>query len=61
VLRHVHGYTNREIAAALEAPASTIGYRLTVAKSQLAAELAAAGIEPRSPRPVAAPQLGVLI
>lgn len=60
VLRHVHGYSNREIAAALDAPESTIGYRLGVAKTQLAAHLIAAGIEPASSRPVASPYRGVL-
>ncbi len=61
VLRYVHGYTNREIAAALDTPESTIGYRLATAKSRLAAELAALGIETHRRRPVAASQLNVLI
>ncbi len=50
VLRHLHGYSNREIAAALGAPESTISSRLVTAKARLAAELKAAGMipEPRS-------------
>ncbi len=35
VLRHLHGYTNREIAAALGVPESTIATRLMVAKRTL--------------------------
>jgi RNA polymerase sigma-70 factor (ECF subfamily) len=35
VLRHLHGYTNREIAAALGAPESTIASRLMEAKKTL--------------------------
>src|SRR5438477_2376791 len=35
VLRHLHGYTNREIAAALGAPESTIASRLLEAKRTL--------------------------
>jgi RNA polymerase sigma-70 factor (ECF subfamily) len=61
VLRHVHGYTNREIAAALDTPESTIGYRLATAKNRLATELAAEGIEAKPRNPVATPQLNILI
>jgi len=39
VLRHHHGYTNREIAAALGVPESTVSSRLAVATRQLRAEL----------------------
>jgi RNA polymerase sigma-70 factor (ECF subfamily) len=39
VLRHHHGYSNREIAAALGAPESTVASRLAAAKRQLRAEL----------------------
>jgi|SRR5665213_2761384 len=39
VLRHYHGYTNREIAFALGAPESTISSRLGKAKERLRAEL----------------------
>ena len=39
VLRHHHGYTNREIAFALGAPESTISSRLAKAKERLRAEL----------------------
>lgn len=39
VLRHHHGYTNREIAFALSTPESTIGSRLAKAKKRLRAEL----------------------
>jgi RNA polymerase sigma-70 factor (ECF subfamily) len=39
VLRHHHGYTNREIAFALGAPESTIASRLAKAKERLRDEL----------------------
>jgi RNA polymerase sigma-70 factor, ECF subfamily len=39
VLRHLHGYTNREIAAALEVPESTVATRLMIAKRTLRARL----------------------
>jgi RNA polymerase sigma-70 factor (ECF subfamily) len=39
ILRYHHGYTNREIAAALGAPESTIASRLASAKRRLQAEL----------------------
>jgi RNA polymerase sigma-70 factor (ECF subfamily) len=39
MLRHYHGYTNREIAFALGAPESTIASRLAKAKERLRAEL----------------------
>jgi RNA polymerase sigma factor (sigma-70 family) len=35
VLRHYHGYTNREIAAALGVPEQTIASRLAAARAQL--------------------------
>lgn len=41
VLRHLHGYTNREIAAALDVPESTIASRLMEAKRTLRARLGA--------------------
>jgi RNA polymerase sigma-70 factor, ECF subfamily len=41
VLRHLHGYTNREIAAALHVPESTVASRLMEAKRTLRARLAA--------------------
>jgi len=40
VLRHLHGYTNREIATALEVPESTVATRLMIAKRTLRARLA---------------------
>jgi len=40
VLRHVHGYTNREIAAALGVPESTVATRLMTARRTLQARLA---------------------
>ncbi|GAC1572619.1 MAG: hypothetical protein NVS3B18_05870 [Candidatus Dormibacteria bacterium] len=40
VLRHHHGYSNREIATAMGAPESTIASRLAVAKRRLARRLA---------------------
>src|SRR5215204_6049786 len=39
VLRHHHGYSNREIAAALGAPESTVSSRLAKAKGRLRAQL----------------------
>jgi RNA polymerase sigma-70 factor, ECF subfamily len=39
VLRHLHGYTNREIAAALGVPESTVATRLMLAKRTLRARL----------------------
>jgi RNA polymerase sigma-70 factor (ECF subfamily) len=41
VLRHLHGYTNREVAAALHVPESTVASRLMEAKRTLRARLAA--------------------
>lgn len=35
VLRHHHGYTNREIAAALEIPERTVASRLIAARARL--------------------------
>ena len=40
VLRHHHGYSNREIAAAMGLPESTVSSRLIVAKRHLAKQLA---------------------
>lgn len=40
VLRHVHGYTNREIAHALGVPERTVASRLAAARSQLQSRLA---------------------
>ena len=39
VLRHYHGYTNREIAAALNIPEQTVASRLATARKQLQAVL----------------------
>jgi RNA polymerase sigma-70 factor (ECF subfamily) len=39
VLRHYHGYTNREIAAALGVPDQTVASRLAAARTQLQALL----------------------
>jgi RNA polymerase sigma-70 factor, ECF subfamily len=39
VLRHVHGYTNREIAQALGVPERTVASRLAAARSRLQARL----------------------
>lgn len=44
VLRYHHGYSNRELAAALGVPETTLGSRLTVARRALQAELAKLGI-----------------
>ena len=43
VLRHHHGYTNREIAVALGVPESTVSSRLVAAKERLRAELRVRG------------------
>jgi len=43
VLRYVHGYTNREIAASLGVAESTIASRLATAKGRLRDELESAG------------------
>ena len=45
VLRHHHGYTNREIGAALGIPERTVASRLAAAKSRLRVELG--GWEPQ--------------
>jgi RNA polymerase sigma-70 factor, ECF subfamily len=39
VLRHYHGYSNREIAAALGVPDQTVASRLATARKQLQAVL----------------------
>ncbi len=39
VLRHMHGFTNREIAAALDVPERTVASRLAAAKNRLRARL----------------------
>jgi len=39
VLRHVHGFTNREIAVALNVPERTVASRLAAAKSRLRSRL----------------------
>jgi RNA polymerase sigma-70 factor, ECF subfamily len=56
VLRHLHGYSNREIAAALREPESTVATRLMTAKRSLRARLEPL-LENRSDTPAA---LGVL-
>jgi DNA-directed RNA polymerase specialized sigma24 family protein len=45
VLRHHHGYTNREIAAALDIPERTVASRLAAAKERLRRVLGEAAIE----------------
>ena len=40
VLRHHHGYTNREIAAVMEVPERTVASRLMAAKARLRKEMA---------------------
>ena len=49
VLRHHHGYTNREIAAALDIPERTVASRLIAAKARLRRILDA---EPRTGAPI---------
>jgi RNA polymerase sigma-70 factor (ECF subfamily) len=39
VLRHLHGYSNREIAAALGIPERTVASRLLAAKAKLRTSL----------------------
>jgi len=39
VLRHMHGFTNREVAAALGVPERTVASRLAAAKNRLRARL----------------------
>jgi RNA polymerase sigma factor (sigma-70 family) len=39
VLRHFHGYSNREIAAAIGVPEQTVASRLGAARKQLQAVL----------------------
>ena len=39
ILRHLHGYTNREIGTALGVPERTVASRLAAAKRRLRAEL----------------------
>ncbi len=39
VLRHLHGFTNREIAAALDVPERTVASRLAAAKARLRGRL----------------------
>ncbi len=47
VLRHVHGYTNREIAFALGVPERTVASRLIAAKARLRQRLGPPGDVPR--------------
>ncbi len=44
VLRHLHGYTNREMATALGVPESTVATRLATAKRTLRARLGSSSI-----------------
>jgi DNA-directed RNA polymerase specialized sigma24 family protein len=39
VLRHQHGYSNREIAAAMQIPEATVASRLATAKARLRQQL----------------------
>jgi RNA polymerase sigma-70 factor (ECF subfamily) len=52
VLRHLHGYTNREIASAIGVPERTVASRLAAAKRKLAEKLA----EPGSRTPWTSPE-----
>lgn len=53
VLRHHHGYSNRELAATFGVPETTLGSRLAVARSRLQAELAKRGfVSPSASRVV---------
>jgi RNA polymerase sigma-70 factor, ECF subfamily len=55
VLRHHHGYTNREIAAALGVPETTLGSRLQLAMRSLKTELSRDGTGVVTP-----PALGIV-
>jgi RNA polymerase sigma-70 factor, ECF subfamily len=44
ILRYYHGYSNRELAASLGIPETTLGSRLAVARRTLQAELARLGV-----------------
>jgi len=44
VLRHFHGYTNREIASAIGVPEQTVASRLAAARKQLQAEIGRAHV-----------------
>jgi len=46
VLRYFHGYTNREIGAALGVPERTVASRLISARRRLLKELGPAWLEP---------------
>ncbi|MGA9774881.1 MAG: sigma factor-like helix-turn-helix DNA-binding protein, partial [Candidatus Dormiibacterota bacterium] len=46
VLRHLHGYSNREIAAALGVPEQTVASRLAAAKRRLRSRLGGLDQEP---------------
>ena len=50
VLRHYHGYTNREIAAALGVSERTVGTRLRQAAAKLRAALTTDDFSPGAPR-----------
>ncbi|MHB1525088.1 MAG: RNA polymerase sigma factor [Candidatus Dormibacteria bacterium] len=49
VLRHLHGYSNREIGAALDIPERTVASRLAAAKARLMAELGDQMVGPNVP------------
>ena len=58
ILRHLHGYTNREIGIALGVPERTVASRLAAAKRRLQAELGPAfSREKVGTRPVSAVRL----
>jgi len=55
VLRHYHGYSNREIAVALGTPERTVGSRIAAAKRRLQREL---GADPADSFTGPGPQMG---
>jgi RNA polymerase sigma-70 factor, ECF subfamily len=55
VLRHYHGYSNREIAIALGTPERTVASRIAAAKRRLQREL---GVDPADTSAAPGPQMG---
>lgn len=60
ILRHHHGYSNREIALVLHVPESTVAWRLSAAKERLRRELRGLAEEPIPAKPVTSASPSVL-